>query len=107
MIWLVGLILFIVELYVLLHTTYCEYKSSGYYRYEIFNYGNPLDIRVYHIILLLLCNLWWLSAITAVVFFMVYLVKASKPGNNSGGSGTIWKLEDNLLAKKISINKEQ
>lgn len=108
MIWLIGLILFVVELYVLLHTAYCEWESTSYQRYRTFNHDTPLTIRVYQVIFLLLGNLWWCCAVTALIFIIVYTAKASKPSDESGNKGTIWKLDmDTFLTKEVSFKKEK
>jgi len=112
MIWLIGFILFMVELYVLLHTTYCEWESTSRYQYRTYNYDNPLELKVYQVLLLLLGNLWWCCILTAVIFFIVWLVKWSNPSDESGKRGTIWSLKiDNFLTKflqmEIPIKKKE
>lgn len=103
MIWLLGLILFTVELYVLLHTTYCRWEGISMYKYRTYDYDNKLDIRVWHILLLLLGNIWWLSLVTALIFLIIYLSKWSNPSDCSETAGTIWSLSiDNCITRFLS-----
>ena len=110
MIWLIGLILFAVELYVLLHTTYCKWVSISYSKYRITSDYSPLTVRVYHVLLLLLGNIWWVSVLTAVIFFIIYLIKTAKPGITDwdNNKGTLWRLDiNNWLTKEIQINRDK
>lgn len=80
MMWIIGLLLFLLEFWILKHTTYYTYK------YEYTNWRGkynkseeqPITLKVWHVILLFIFNIHFMSLVFLFIFIAFYIYKISE-----------------------------
>ena len=94
MMWIIGLLLFLLEFWILKHTTYYAYEYDfSYSRASNWNKleEQPITLRIWHIILLFIFNIHFMSLVFLFIFIAFYIFKISEIDDYKQ-SNTYWRL---------------
>lgn len=94
MMWIIGLLLFLLEFWILKHTTYYAYEYDfSYSRVSKWNKleEQPITLRIWHIILLIIFNIHFMSLVFLFIFIAFYIFKISEIEDFKYGN-TYWRL---------------
>lgn len=99
MIWIIGLLLFLLEFYVLKHTVWFrKYASSSYGCIGRATKPEPVTIKLWHILALAAGNIGYLCCITLLLFIVLYIKKAVDDGFGTYNN-TYWRLQIGWVQK--------
>lgn len=98
MIWIVSLILFVLEVYILKHTVWFRYDFTRYGYKKEPTKPEPIIVKLWHILVLAVGNIGYLCWITLPVFISFYLKKAIDDGCGNS-SNTYWRLQIGWVQK--------
>ena len=101
--YLIGIIMFVLQVHILKHTYYVEIKGTWYREYLDEPKLQPIKVPLYLVIFMALCTLLpyvWVGC--SLVFWIIWLKRYSDPEDlNIHKVNTYWRLRDNFLMKPI------
>lgn len=94
MVYIIGIIIFLIEIYILKHTTCINFRRiSGPYRLSrVEKVQTKLSLKLKYIILLIIGNIGNLCFITGVLFLYLYICKAND-------RNTKWRIRSPTIIK--------
>jgi hypothetical protein len=103
---IIGIILFIVECYIIKNTKSLRTNLTGSY-YLDESTELPVKLKIWQWVLLIAGNMGYLCIGTAIIFIIIYIKKACKSDNYYRSNCTYWRFKSPIYTSTIKfLNKE-